>query len=59
MRETHSADVPLHPADRPLKRFEAIELDPDTFLNRRPFNKLDLTSVCRTIEQTDAKWLKP
>lgn len=48
--ELDSADMPFHPADRPLDGFESIKFDPNALSDRRPLNELDLAARGRRIE---------
>jgi hypothetical protein len=55
----NSADVPLHPADRPLNRFNTVELHPNALTNRRPFDKFYSAAFGGRIEDTDSKGPQP
>jgi hypothetical protein len=53
--EIHPADVPLYPANGPLKRFEAIEFDPDPLSNGGPFDELNFAALGRRIKDLNSE----
>jgi hypothetical protein len=55
VRETHSADVSINPANAAFKRFETVELDPDSFADRRSLNELYFAAFRRSIEDAYSK----
>jgi len=43
------------PADNALDRHKAVELDPESFADRRPLDEFDFAAVPRSIEDPDPK----
>jgi len=52
--EFHAAHVPCYPTHRTFYRFEAIKLYPDALPDSGSFDKLDLATLGRGVEDPDA-----